>query len=91
MIIVNKLSKCLTVYYQQVKAVSISLCLVLCAVSISPQLKTKKDLQPLTASQQLNKGVTVMPYMKYGYWYVTGCNIQFVTEDEALEYIADHN
>ena len=32
-----------------------------------------------------------MPYMKYGDWYVPGCNIKFPTEQEAFEYIAEHN
>lgn len=30
-----------------------------------------------------------MPYMKYGYWYVPRCNIAFVTEGEALEYVQE--
>ena len=30
-----------------------------------------------------------MPYMKYGDWYIPGCNIKFPTEQEALEYISD--
>lgn len=28
-----------------------------------------------------------MPYMKYGNWYIPGCNIAFTTEREAWEYI----
>ena len=28
-----------------------------------------------------------MPYMKYGNWYIPGCDISFPTENEALEYI----
>jgi hypothetical protein len=28
-----------------------------------------------------------MPYMKYGDWYIPGCNIAFPTEQEAWEYI----
>lgn len=28
-----------------------------------------------------------MPYMKYGNWYVPGCNIQFESDTEAWAYI----
>lgn len=28
-----------------------------------------------------------MPYMKYGDWYVPGCEIKFPTEYEAIEYM----
>lgn len=28
-----------------------------------------------------------MPYMKYGDWYVPGCNIKFMSDTEAWEYI----
>ena len=28
-----------------------------------------------------------MPYMKYGDWYIPGCNIAFPTEQEAWEYL----
>ena len=31
-----------------------------------------------------------MPYMKYGDWYVPGCEIRFPTEHEAMEYITDY-
>jgi hypothetical protein len=30
-----------------------------------------------------------MPYLKYGDWYVPGCDIKFPTESEALEYIRE--
>ena len=43
---------------------------------------------------KLNTGlkdeVLYMPYMKYGDWYVPGCEIKFPTECEAMEYMADH-
>lgn len=29
------------------------------------------------------------PYMKYGNWYVQGCDIPFPTEEEAIEYIRE--
>jgi len=28
-----------------------------------------------------------MPYMKYGDWYIPGCDIKFPTEQEAIEYM----
>ena len=28
-----------------------------------------------------------MPYMKYGDWYIPGCDIKFPTETEAIEYM----
>lgn len=31
-----------------------------------------------------------MPYMRYGDWYISGCEIKFPTEYEAMEYITDH-
>lgn len=31
-----------------------------------------------------------MPYMKYGDWYIPGCNIKFPTECEAMEYMTDN-
>lgn len=31
-----------------------------------------------------------MPYMKYGDWYIPGYEIKFPTEQEAMEYMADH-
>nr|DAH30238.1 MAG TPA: Elongation factor P hydroxylase [Caudoviricetes sp.] len=31
----------------------------------------------------------IKPYQKYGYWYVPHCEIQFVSETEAWEYITD--
>ena len=31
----------------------------------------------------------IKPYQKYGYWYVPHCEIQFVSETEAWEYISD--
>lgn len=30
-----------------------------------------------------------MPYMKYGNWYIPGCDIPFTTEEETLEYLND--
>ena len=31
-----------------------------------------------------------MPYLKYGDWYIPGCNIKFPTETEAIEYITNN-
>lgn len=31
-----------------------------------------------------------MPYLKYGDWYIPGCNIAFPTEQEALEYMTEN-
>lgn len=37
---------------------------------------------------QLNKGGAAMiPYLKYGDWYIPGFSIKFPTEAEAWEYI----
>ena len=30
-----------------------------------------------------------MPYMKYGDWYIPGCEIKFSTECEAMEYMTE--
>ena len=30
-----------------------------------------------------------MPYIKYGDWYVPGCEIKFPTEQEAMEYMIE--
>ena len=30
-----------------------------------------------------------MPYMKYGDWYIPGCEIKFPTECEAMEYMSE--
>lgn len=32
-----------------------------------------------------------MPYLKYGDWYVPGCDIKFPTENEAIEYITEND
>ena len=38
--------------------------------------------------KQLNKGGAAMiPYLKYGDWYIPGFSIKFPTEAEAWEYI----
>ncbi len=30
-----------------------------------------------------------MPYLKFGDWYIPGCEIKFPTEQEAWEYIQE--
>jgi len=32
----------------------------------------------------------IRPYPKYGYWYIPGCNIQFESDDAAMEYIREY-
>lgn len=36
------------------------------------------------------KGAQIMPYQKYGDWYIPECRIRFPTESEAWEYISEN-